>query len=131
MGEGVCVLGNRDIIARSDEEIKGIEEVRELLTILVFFDFFDFFDFFSLLQTVNTRYPALHMAIYAVKQGSESNERLMNRFKKQVQGARLVKMLRDRLRFRKPKKRREVRLRAIKREFFRARNKKAKFYSNM
>ena len=71
------------------------------------------------------------MAIYAVKKGNESNERLMNRFKKQVQDARLVKMLRERMRFRKPKKKREVRLRAIKREWFRERNKKAKFYSNI
>ena len=71
------------------------------------------------------------MAIYAVKKGTESNERLITRFKKQVQETRMVKMLRDRQRFRKPPKKRQQRLRALKREQFRVEQKKAKFYSNM
>ena len=71
------------------------------------------------------------MAIYAVKKGPESNERLMNRFKKQVQETRLLKMLRERMRFKGKITKREIRLRALKREEFRAVNKKAKFYSNM
>ena len=71
------------------------------------------------------------MAIYAVKKGSESNERLLNRFKKQAQEVRLVKMLRERARRKHPLTKRAIRLRALKREEFRAANKKAKFYSNM
>jgi ribosomal protein S21 len=71
------------------------------------------------------------MSIYAVKKGAESNERLLNRFKKQVQETRLVKMLRDRSRFRGKVTKREIRIRALKREEFRAENKKAKFYSNI
>jgi ribosomal protein S21 len=71
------------------------------------------------------------MAIYAVKKGMESNERLMNRFKKQVQEARFLKALRERLRFRSIHTKRQIRLRALKREEFRARNRRQKFYSNM
>jgi hypothetical protein len=71
------------------------------------------------------------MAIYAVKKGSESNERLMNRFKKQVQGARFMKAMREKMRFKKDPKKREVRLRALKRETHRKKNRTAKFYSNM
>lgn len=71
------------------------------------------------------------MAIYAVRKGAESNERLITRFKKQVQETRLVKALRDRMRFRKSPKKRQQRLRALTREQFRTANKKAKFYSNM
>ena len=71
------------------------------------------------------------MAIYAVKKGSESNERLLNRFKKQVQETRLVKFLRERARFRGTVTKRAIRIRALKREEFRSANKKAKFYSNI
>jgi len=71
------------------------------------------------------------MAIFAVKRGSESNERLLNRFKKQAQDAKLVKSLRDRMRFKGKITKRQIRLRALKREEFRAANKKAKFYSNV
>ncbi len=71
------------------------------------------------------------MAIYAVKKGSESNERLLNRFKKQVQETRLLKKLRDGMRFKGKVTKREIRIRALKREQFRAENKKAKFYSNI
>ena len=71
------------------------------------------------------------MAIYAVRKGNESNDRLMNRFKKQVQSARFMKLLRERSRFKKHPSRRLARLRAIKREEYRAKNKKQKFYSNM
>lgn len=70
------------------------------------------------------------MAIYAVRKGSESNERLMNRFKKQVQETRIVKALRDGMRFRKKPTRRLMRIRALVREKNRRNNAKAKFYSN-
>jgi ribosomal protein S21 len=71
------------------------------------------------------------MAIYAVKKGEESNDRLQQRFKQQVQKSGLIKKLRARNIFtRKPSKRLE-RIRALKREGFRTANRKKKFYSNM
>jgi len=71
------------------------------------------------------------MAIYAVKKGSESNDRLMTRFKKQVQEARFMKTLRERMRFKKKPTRRLARIRALVREENRRTNQKSKFYSNM
>ncbi len=71
------------------------------------------------------------MAIYAKKRPEESNDRLQQRFKQQVQKSGLIKMMRERnIHVRKPN-RRLVRLRALKREQFRAVNRKKKFYSNM
>ena len=71
------------------------------------------------------------MAIHAHKKGEESNDRLQQRFKQQVQKSGLIKLLRERRAFvRKPNKR-LVRIRALKREGFRAANRKKKFYSNM
>lgn len=71
------------------------------------------------------------MAIHAHKHGDESNDSLLQRFKKQTQKSGLVKLLRERShRKRKPSKR-LVRLRALKREEFRAQKKKTQFYSNM
>ncbi len=71
------------------------------------------------------------MAVYAVKRGSESNDRLMNRFKKQVQEARFMKSLREVMRFKKKPTRRLARLKALRREDNRSKTRKAKFYSNM
>lgn len=71
------------------------------------------------------------MAIYAVKKGNESNDRLMNRFKKQVQEARIAKTLREKMRYRKHPTKRLIRIKALKREEFRQENKKQKFYSNV
>lgn len=71
------------------------------------------------------------MAIHAHKQGEESNDRLQQRFKQQVQKSGLIKMLRKRAHHvRKPSKRLQ-RLRALKRETFRSANRKKRFYSNM
>ena len=71
------------------------------------------------------------MAVYAIKRGEESNDRLQSRFKKQIQESRLIKLLRERRVYKKPLTRRLQRKRALKREFFRAENKKNQFYSNM
>lgn len=71
------------------------------------------------------------MAIYAIKHGDESNDRLQQRFKKQVQKTGLLKLLRERRTRRKPLTRRLERLRALKREEFRVTNRKKQFYSNM
>jgi hypothetical protein len=71
------------------------------------------------------------MAIHAHKRGEESNDRLQQRFKQQIQKSGIIKMLRERgIHVRKPSKRLS-RLRALKRETYRAENRKKKFYSNM
>ncbi len=71
------------------------------------------------------------MAIHAHKNGDESNDRLQQRFKQQVQKAGIIKLLRSRGTFSRKPNRRLVRQRAVKREQFRAENRKKKFYSNM
>lgn len=71
------------------------------------------------------------MAIYAIKKGDESNDRLQARFKKQVQAARIVPLLRDRRTHKRRLTKRLQRLRALKREEFRAERKKTQYYSNM
>ena len=71
------------------------------------------------------------MAIYAIKRGDESTDRLQQRFKKQVQKSNLIKMLRERRTHRRHKTRRLERIRALKREGYRSQNRKKQFYSNM
>lgn len=71
------------------------------------------------------------MAIYAIKHGDESGDRLQQRFKKQVQKSNLIKVLRDRRTHKRPKTRRLQRIRALKREGYRQDNRKKQFYSNM
>lgn len=71
------------------------------------------------------------MAIYAVKRGDESADRLVSRFKSQAQNSRLVKMLRERKSFKKKLTRRQQRQRALKREDYRKENRKKQYYSNM
>ncbi len=71
------------------------------------------------------------MAIYAIKHGDESGDRLQQRFKKQFQRTGLAKKLRERNSYKKPLTRRLERIRALKREQYRTENKKKQFYSNM
>ena len=74
------------------------------------------------------------MAIYAIKKGEETNDRLQQRFKKQVQKTNLIKVLRDRKNHKKrdPKKNPGLRRRrALKREGYRTENRQKQFYSNM
>lgn len=71
------------------------------------------------------------MAIYAIKHGDESGDRLQQRFKKQVQKSGLLKLLRERSHYKKSLTRRLQRIRALKREQFRTENRKKQFYSNM
>ena len=71
------------------------------------------------------------MAIYAIKHGDESTDRLQQRFKKQVQKSGIIKMLRERGTNKRPKTRRLQRIRALKREGYREENRKKQFYSNM
>ncbi len=70
------------------------------------------------------------MTVYAIKKGDESNDRLQSRFKKQVQEARFIKVLRERKVHKKTRTKRLQRIRALKREGYRAENKKNQFYSN-
>ena len=71
------------------------------------------------------------MAVYALKKGDESNDRLQSRFKKQVQEARLVPKLRERRTHKRPLTKRLQRIRALKREEYRTERKKNQYYSNM
>ncbi|MFH1444391.1 MAG: hypothetical protein ABIG34_03305 [Candidatus Peregrinibacteria bacterium] len=71
------------------------------------------------------------MAIHAHRNGDESNDRLQQRFKGQVQRTGLLKLLRERSRLKKAPNKRILRQRALKREGFREINRKKKFYSNM
>lgn len=71
------------------------------------------------------------MAIYAIKHGDESGDRLQQRFKKQVQKSNLIKILRDRRTHKRKKTTRLQRIRALKREGYRQDNRKKQFYSNM
>ncbi len=71
------------------------------------------------------------MAIHSPKRGDECNDRLMQRFKQQVQKTGLLKQLRERSAHKRPPTRRIERLRALKREEFRAEKRKKQFYSNM
>ncbi len=71
------------------------------------------------------------MAIYAIKKGEESTDRLQQRFKKQVQKSGLLKLLRGRNVFKKTLTKRLRRIRALKREEYRTKNRKTQFYSNM
>ena len=76
-------------------------------------------------------YTVPAMAIHAHKKGDESNDRLQQRFKKQFQKSGIQKLLRGRKNFTRKLTRRLSRLRALKREGYRAVNKKKQFYSNM
>jgi len=71
------------------------------------------------------------MAIHAHKHGEESNDRLQQRFKQQVQKSGLIKLLRERNTHTRKPNRREVLQKALKREEYRTENRKKKFYSNM
>jgi hypothetical protein len=71
------------------------------------------------------------MAIHAHKRGEESNDALQQRFKRQVQRTGLMKLLRERSRNKKKDTKRLSRLKALKREEYRDKNRKKQFYSNM
>jgi len=71
------------------------------------------------------------MAIHAHKHGDESNDRLQQRFKQQVQKSGLIKLLRERKVFKRKPNKRLQRKKALMRESFRVDNRKKKFYSNM
>lgn len=71
------------------------------------------------------------MAIHAHKKGEESNDSLLQRWKKQVQKTGLMKVLRERSTYKRKPSRRLMRIAALKREEYREANRKKQFYSNM
>jgi ribosomal protein S21 len=71
------------------------------------------------------------MAIHAHRKGNESGDSLLQRWKRQVQNSELMKTLRARSIHTKKPSQRLTRMRALKREAYRAKNSKNQFYSNM
>ena len=69
------------------------------------------------------------MAVYAIRRENETVEKLINRFKKQTQGTRLVQKVRAKRYRVKAASKRLIRLSALKREFYRARRRKEQFYA--
>ncbi len=68
--------------------------------------------------------------IYAIKKQNESNERLINRFKKTVQRSRvLMNAKQHRFHEQSPRKR-YVRQSAVKRDYYRGKRAKEQFYSS-
>ncbi|MCT4591956.1 MAG: 30S ribosomal protein S21 [Candidatus Gracilibacteria bacterium] len=68
------------------------------------------------------------MAVWAVRKGSETNEKLIKRFKKQTQRARVIYKVRNNRYHEGVKTKRRVRDEAISREEYRAVREKEKFY---
>lgn len=68
------------------------------------------------------------MPIYAIRKANESQDRLINRFKRQVQQSRLLAKVKS-ARFQGRKKtKRQVKTAAIMREFYRTQRRKKAFY---
>lgn len=67
------------------------------------------------------------MAIYAVRRENETVEKLIHRFKKQVQGTRLVQVIRAGKHWTKKATKRLVRVSALKRAEYRAKRRIEQF----
>lgn len=65
--------------------------------------------------------------IHLKKNPKESNEKLISRFQKKVQGSRIIILAKEKMYFKKPLKKRSIRKRAIMREFYRDAREKAKY----
>ncbi|MBI4994197.1 30S ribosomal protein S21 [Candidatus Peregrinibacteria bacterium] len=65
--------------------------------------------------------------IYLKKLPKESNEKLMQRFQKKVQGSRIVLLAKAKMYFKKPVKKGVIRKKAIMREHYRALREKQRF----
>ncbi len=68
------------------------------------------------------------MTVKVVKSTKESFERFMSRFDGMVQRARIVRLLRERRHCKKDPTKRQIRQAALKREEYRAKREKMKFY---
>ncbi|MBI5412782.1 hypothetical protein HZA42_00355 [Candidatus Peregrinibacteria bacterium] len=65
--------------------------------------------------------------IYLKKSPKESNEKLISRFQKKVQGSRILLLVKEKMYFRKPKKSGFIRKKAIMRDHYRALREKQKY----
>lgn len=65
--------------------------------------------------------------IYLKKNSKESNEKLVSRFQKKVQGSRIILLAKERMYYKKPIKKKKIRARAIMREHYRAVREKQKY----
>jgi ribosomal protein S21 len=65
--------------------------------------------------------------IHLKKSSKESNEKLISRFQKKVQGSRILLQAKARMYYKKPMKDSEIRRRAIMREHYRALREKQKY----
>lgn len=65
--------------------------------------------------------------IHLKKSSKESNEKLLSRFQKKVQGSRVLIMAKERMYYKKPMKKGGIRKRAIMREHYRAIREKQKY----
>lgn len=79
----------------------------------------------------NIFFTIFTMAVWAVKRedGNETNERLIKRWKRQINGARVVNTIRNGRYQKKDDTKRLVRESAIKRSENQEKNKKAMFYA--
>ena len=68
------------------------------------------------------------MAIWAKRRENETVDKLINRLKKQVQGVRLVQLVRANRYWTKPETKRLVRQSALKREGYRLKRRTEHFY---
>ena len=68
------------------------------------------------------------MAVWAIKKKTETNERLIKRWKRQTQNARIIQKVREDKFHKKQKTKRRIRDEAISREKYRAQREKEKFY---
>lgn len=66
-------------------------------------------------------------AIHVIKNPKESNEKLIARFQKKVQGSRIVIEAKEHLTYKKPLKKKEIRAHAIMREHYRSLREKQKY----
>lgn len=65
--------------------------------------------------------------IHLKKNAKESNEKLISRFQKKVQGSRIILLAKERMYYKKPIKKGGIRKRAIMREHYRSMKEKAKY----
>lgn len=65
--------------------------------------------------------------IYLKKNQKESNEKLISRFQKKMQGSRIITVAKERMYFKKSLKKGKIRARAIMREHYREVREKQKY----
>ena len=65
--------------------------------------------------------------IHLKRNPKESNEKFTQRFQKKVQGSRIITMVKERMYFKKPLKKGQIRKKAVMREHYRAIREKQKY----